>query len=213
MVLRGLFLSTLTWYLSLCFYHTFTWHWSFLSHPGSLLSAASPRLFRGGFSRSFHFQPVFLKYFPGFPSDNRILTRSSWGFLGVFLGFSWDFLISTAFPRIGLPTSSFYGLYRVFISTHWIHTGSTFHISPGHIRGGLQTTGFPLFFTFLTIRSMSAERVSIKRLVKITQSCSIFNSPWYNPLFSKTYYNNSVFFLSTAYPRRAWLPKIFLRHN
>ena len=130
-----------------------------------------------------------------------------------FLSISWDFLISTAFPRIGLPTSSFYGLYRVFISTHWIHTGSTFHISPGHIRGGLQTTGFPLFFTFLTIRSMSAERVSIKRLVKITQSCSIFNSPWYNPLFSKTYYNNSVFFLSTAYPRRAWLPKIFLRHN
>lgn len=53
------------------------------------------------------------------------------------------------------------------------------------------------------IRSMSAEGISIKRMVKITQSCSIFNSPRYSPLISKTYYNNPVFFLSEAYPRRA----------
>lgn len=62
---------------SLCFYHTFTWHWSFLSHLGSItlrsFSAAFPRrtylLFHGyftlhsfsaeGFSRSFSLSPGF----------------------------------------------------------------------------------------------------------------------------------------------------------
>lgn len=74
--------------------------------------------------------------------------------------------------------------------------------SPQLFRGGLQPPDFPLFSTIFIIRSMSAEGISIKHMVKITQSCSIINSPRYNPLIPKAYYNNPVFFLSEAYPRR-----------
>ena len=136
-------------------------------------------------------------------------------------GFSHHFLLSTGsshiFPWLFFSKSQFYmdcmgGFYIQGLSAEeflWALTGFLFytlvylcHISPGHIRGGLQPPDCPLFPTFFIIRSMSAEGISIIRMVKITQSCSIFNSPRYNPLVPKTYYNNPVFFLSEAYPRR-----------
>lgn len=135
---------------------------------GTSLSTASPRRV---FHDPFRFQPAFHTSFPGFSSDNHVLTR-----------FSYIHGLSTegSFSRVS-----------------FLHIGSTFHISPRHIRGGLQTTGFPLFPTIFIIRSMSTEGISIKRMVKITQSCSIFNSQRYNHWFQRLITTN----LSFSYPR------------
>lgn len=160
-----------------------------LSYGDFILHSLSAEDFHG----LFRFQPVFLKYFPGFPSDDRILTRFSWGFPGIFL-----------YPRLfrgedyQLPL--FMGFIGVFltISTHWINLP---YLSEAYPRRASNYRISSISHHFF-IRSMSAEGISIKCMVKITQSCSIFNSPRYSPLISKTYYNNPVFFLSEAYPRR-----------
>ena len=133
---------------------------------GTSLSTASPRRV---FHDPFRFQPAFHTSFPGFSSDNHVLTR-----------FSYIHGLSTegSFSRVS-----------------FLHIGSTFHISPRHIRGGLQTTEFLLFPTIFIIRSMSAEGISIKRMVKITHSCSIFNSQRCNPPDSKDLLQQSCLFL------------------
>lgn len=157
---------------------------------GTSLSTAFPRRV---FTSLFAFNWIFLTSFPGFSSVNRS-----------FIWTAWVVFISKAYPR-----RNFYGLSGFLFYT----LVYLCHISPGHIRGGLQPPDFPLFSTIFIIRSMSAEGISIKHMVKITQSCSIFNSPRYNPLIPKAYYNNPVFFLSEAYPRRICLPQLFFMHN
>ena len=139
-----------------------------LSYGDFILHSLSAEDFHG----LFRFQPVFLKYFPGFPSDDRILTRFSWGFPGIFL-----------YPRLfrgedyQLPL--FMGFIGVFltISTHWINLP---YLSGAYPRRTSNYRFSPIFHLSHYPQHVRGEN-SIKRLVKITQSCSIFNSPWYNP--------------------------------